>query len=96
MGFRDRVAKTTVNVKVENFPQEKGYHWYKLGVFTLPAAADIFLSRSWGIKLHLSNFPESRPLEFWVSIKFTGPAFRSGDTAENAIYIDRIIAVPQE
>ncbi len=96
MGFRNRVAKTTVNVKLENFPQEKGYHWYKLGVFTLPAAADIFLSRSWGIKLHLSNFPESRPLEFWVSIKFTGPAFRSGDTAENAVYIDRIVAVPQE
>ncbi|MBR7121693.1 MAG: DUF4838 domain-containing protein [Lentisphaeria bacterium] len=96
MGFRDRVAKTTVNVKVENFPQEKGYHWYKLGVFTLPKAADIFLSRSWGVKLHLSNFPETGPLEFWVSVKFAGAAFREGDTAENAIYIDRVVAVLSE
>ena len=95
MGFRNRVAKTTKNVKLETFPQDGEYHWYKLGVFTLPEAADIFLSRSWGIKLHFSKFPDRRPLEFWVSIKFTGPAFRSGDTAENAVYIDRIIAVPQ-
>jgi len=96
MGFRDRVAKTTVNVKVENFPQENGYHWYRLGVFTLPKAADIFLSRSWGVKLHLSNFPESRPLEFWVSINVGGAAFREGDTAESAIYIDRVVAVLME
>ncbi|MBE6376831.1 MAG: DUF4838 domain-containing protein [Lentisphaerae bacterium] len=96
MGFRDRGAKTTTNVKLETFPQEKGYHWYKLGTYTLPRTADIFLSRSWRVKLHLSNFPEKRPLEFWVSIKFTGPLFRSGDTAENAIYIDRIIGVVQQ
>lgn len=95
MGFRDRGAKVTYPVKMTAFPTEKGYHYYKLGTFTLPSSADIFLSRSWGIKLHLAKIPEKRPLEFWISLKFTGPAFRKGDNEENAIYADRIIAIPQ-
>ncbi len=95
MGFRDRGAKKTFPLKLTSFPQEKGYHWYKLGTFKLPETADIFLSRSWCIKLHLAKIPETRPLEFWVSLKFTGPKFRKGDTAENAIYADHIVAIPQ-
>ena len=95
MGFRDRGANVTYPVKLTAFPQKPGYHWYKLGTFTLPATADVFLSRSWCIKLHLAKIPERRPLEFWVSLKFTGPAFRKGDKGENAIYADRIIAIPQ-
>ncbi|MBQ6471760.1 MAG: DUF4838 domain-containing protein [Victivallales bacterium] len=96
MGFRDRSAKTTVNVILTSFPQESGYHWHRLGAFTLPKTADVFLSRSWCVKLHLARMQEKRPLEFWVSMKFTGSLFRQGDTAENAIYIDRIVGLPQE
>ena len=72
-----------------------GYNWYKLGTFVLPSTADIFISRSWGIKLHLAKFPETRPLEFYVSLKFTGPLFIPNDQSENAIFTDRIIAIPQ-
>ena len=96
MGFRNRVNKTNVNVKLTKFPQKKGYHWHRLGRFTVPKVADIFLSRSWGLKQHFSNFPEKRQLEFFVSIKFTGPSFRANDTAEDAIYIDRIIGLIPE
>ena len=95
MGFRDRSAKITTPVKFKPSDIKVGYNWYKLGTFVLPATADIFISRSWGIKLHLAKFPETRPLEFYVSLKFTGPLFIPNDQSENAIFTDRIIAIPQ-
>ena len=75
-----------------------GYNWYRLGVTRLVPGAFVYCFNSWLIQQSVAGaFDSKRPnakYEFWISMKFTGPAFPHGkDSDKNAIWVDRIVLI---
>ncbi len=72
-----------------------GYNFYYVGKAVIPHKGEIFVTRSWRIKLGLQGreFLQGKEFEIWVSAKFTGPKYIKDDTKEDYIYVDRIMLV---
>lgn len=94
-GFRDRYAKKTHPVRLDKPPVKRGYQWYKIGTFTMPGLADIFFSRAWSVKLHLSGMPASQKFEMYASFCFAGQSFYPADKGiKDVIRINRVVLIP--
>jgi len=99
-GVYDTVTKKTST----GHPIEKediagpGYHWYKMGCFTLTSSHYAYLFSSWIIQLDLAevvdpNLPHTTH-EIWARIAFQGPAFPHGKAQDkNAICVERIVVI---
>ncbi len=75
-----------------------GYHWYRLGAFSIPPTTYLYFFWSWIIQLDLDSVidPKSPDAKFaiWARIKFQGPAFPGGNPDEpNAICVERVVLV---
>jgi hypothetical protein len=73
-----------------------GYNLYKFGPFKMKPSEYFFLFWSWNIQVDLDAIRSNDPnqeYEVYVSIKFEGPSFPTGDPSKpDAICVDRIIA----
>jgi hypothetical protein len=75
-----------------------GYHWYKMGTFTLGPSYYVYFFWSWIIQFDVgSAFDPANPeqqFEIWARIRFEGPAFPHGKADEqNAICVERLVLV---
>lgn len=75
-----------------------GYHWYKLGTFTIGPNHYLYFFWSWIIQLDVFDlYDASRPdrkFDVWARIKFTGPRFPHARPGESdAIYVERVVFV---
>jgi Domain of unknown function (DUF4838)/Glycosyl hydrolase family 67 N-terminus len=84
-------------IKPADIPRA-GYHWYKMGTFSLEPSYYVYFFWSWIIQFDVDNAldPASpdAPCEIWARIKFTGPSFphaRAGET--DAIYVERLVLI---
>ncbi|MBQ7649919.1 MAG: DUF4838 domain-containing protein [Victivallales bacterium] len=75
--------------------EKTGYNYYYVGKAVIPKKGEIFVTRSWRIKLGLKGreFLQGKEFEIWVSAKFTGPKYIKDDKKEDYIYVDSILLV---
>jgi len=102
-GVYDKALKTNTSFKWEYgkdiaFTDEK-YHWVKLGVARIGSNAFFWAPFDWNQNWYLQDYYincDGLPVdpnwyEFWVSIKYCGPAYVPGSTKPNAMWIDRLL-----
>ena len=89
----------------EDVKQDEKYHLYYLGASVIPGNEDsptYAFHYSWFFRLQkslhavYSHVDASREYDFYLSLKFTGPAYVAGSTSPNAIYLDRVLYVPRQ
>lgn len=73
-----------------------GYHWYKLGTFTIGPNHYLYFFWSWIIQLDVFDLYDAarpdRQFEVWARIKFTGPRFPHARPGEkDGIYVERVV-----
>ena len=94
-GFHDKGGgRTLLTERVEHLPEQPGYHWYKVGKTVIPAEGYIFVTGAWTTQI----FPQvpalvGQQVEIWISVKHSGPLFRSDQNSPSRIYVDRAIIV---
>ena len=101
-GVYDWVRKKGKNTRI-TAPSDEKYHWIKTVRFYMgPNSA--FHALDWHAGFNLKGLytvtdvidPENDPnlYDFWVSIKFQGPAYNPGSKKENGIFFERAMLVP--
>ena len=96
-----RIPRGTVAYRVKKIPQDEKYHWYKM---PQPLNCVKGYIPFWGLYGYLNmdlstlyRYVDGRDdMNIWdiyFSVKFTGPAWVKGSKKENAVYLDRIVAV---
>ncbi|NOY83057.1 MAG: DUF4838 domain-containing protein [Kiritimatiellaeota bacterium] len=75
-----------------------GYHWYKLGSFSVAPTTYLYFFWSWIIQLDLDSVidPKAPDAKFaiWARIRFQGPEFPHGNPGEkNAICVERVVLI---
>jgi len=71
--------RETCRTDVDRIDPTPGYRWYHMGPVTVAPEGYVYLSRSWLPQLSVSRHElVGRTFDVWVSVKFEGPAFRSG------------------
>lgn len=96
-----RIPRGTVAYRVKKIPQDEKYHWYKI---PQPLNCVQGFIPFWGLYGYLNmdlstlyRYVDGRDdMNIWdiyFSVKFTGPAWVKGSKKENAVYLDRIVAV---
>ena len=101
-GLYNNSAKETVRgvpIKVEDIAGP-GYHWYKMGVFSMKPGDCLYFFWSWLIQFDLDNINVCDPanpnqkFEVWARIKFEGPRFPHAKAGgKDAISVERIVLV---
>ncbi len=78
--------------------EKHGYNFYYVGKATIPQKGEVFVTRSWRIKLNVTGreYLTGKEFDIWVSAKFTGPKYFKDDTQPDYIYVDRILLVEPE
>ena len=76
----------------------KGYHWYKGPRFTLGEWTLVWLPSDWTLQEHFWPLYDPKNAdqewEYYISAKFTGPAYPHGDPNQpNGLFIDRIVLI---
>ena len=88
-------------IQPSEVPQDEKYHLYKMGI-ALPQGFErqtLRGHRSWRMELskmynQLWNHADAdREYELYISCKLTGPAYVKGAKKENAVYVDKLVAV---
>ena len=84
-------------------PSDEKYHWYKTVRFSM-GPSTIFYAMDWHAGFNLNGFyivsdgigDEDNPnlYDFWVSVKFQGPAYNKDSQKENGIFFERAMLVP--
>lgn len=91
---RRHEARQTISP--DQVPADEKYHFYKLGkvIHRKNAKQILWGHRSWQLKIN-RMFYALPPGEYdlYISCKLTGPAYVKGSKSENAVYVDRIIAI---
>ena len=88
------------NFVLTEIPRDEQYHWYRIpGPWTV-GEHSTFSGHGGGIFCSLAHWFD--PLrsakgntwsELWFSVKFTGPDYVPGSKAENAVYVDAVVAL---
>lgn len=97
MGLYDAAGRKfgpALTLKPEDVPQDGKYHLYKLGSFAVGERTYVWFHWSWLLQVYLTRAyqpPAERTLEVYASVKVTGPAYVKGSTAENAVWVDRVL-----
>ena len=99
LGLFDGATKRQLSTTISDFPQDEKYHWFKIGNFKLGTNTKIWLTEFWHVTLLFKDTfisadgvkEEDNPnnYEFWVSLKFQGPAYVKGSQKPNSISLDR-------
>ena len=88
-------------IEGKDLPKDEKYHLYLIGR-TLPNGFEkqyLWGHRSWGLhidKLYAELWnpvDPSREYDIYISCKLTGPAYVKGSKSENAVYVDKLVAV---
>ncbi len=89
--------KRSIHKILESVEQDEKYHWYSIPDIEL-SSKTLFVGHFWLIKADLSSayqitdgVSQANRWDCHFSAKFTGPAWVSGSTQKNAIWIDRIV-----
>lgn len=85
------------SIKPEDVPGP-GYHWYKMGTFTVGRSYYLYFFWSWIIQVDIDNVVDpdqpDREFDICARIKFEGPGFPHGKPEErNAISVERVVLV---
>jgi hypothetical protein len=99
-GLYDQLNKRTFSgkpIKPEDVPGP-GYHWYKMGTYSVAPSYYMYFFWSWIIQLDVDAAQDAlKPdakFDIWASIKFEGPGFPHGSaTDKNAICVERVVLV---
>ena len=103
-GLYDHTLKKSVlyrEIKQEEIPSDEKYHLYYLGRHAPNGfhKEQLYGHRTWGLRLQYAYKPlwnpvdQGREWDIYISCKMTGPAYVKGSTSENAVYVDKILAV---
>lgn len=101
-GLYDQVNKRGMgsgSIRPDDVPGP-GYHWYKMGTFSVAPSVYIWFFWSWIIQLDVDSVvdPENPDQRFdiWARIKFEGPEFPHGNAEDkNAICVERVVLVKE-
>jgi len=99
-GLYDQLNKRGIGsgrIKPEDVPGP-GYHWYKMGTFTIKPLTYLYFFWSWIIQVDIDDViaPDNPGQKFdvWARIKFEGPAFPHGKpNQKDAICVERVVLV---
>ncbi len=102
-GLYDQVNKKSgggASIKPEDVPGP-GYHWYKMGTFTVGRSYYLYFFWSWIIQVDIDNVVDpdqpDRKFDIWARIRFEGPGFPHGEPDQkNAISVERVVLVRAE
>ena len=78
---------------------DEKYHWVRLGVARIGRTCSFWTPSDWFVGFKLSDdyvncdgaVEDVNWREFWVSVKFQGPAYRKGSAKPNAFCVDRLV-----
>ena len=93
-GVFSRTAKKAQVTKIFRVKADEKYHWYTLGEVKLDPVSILYVHRSWFLQHLLDRYympGEENRYEIRVSLKAAGPAYSPGSTAENALWLDRVL-----
>ncbi|MGN0873254.1 MAG: DUF4838 domain-containing protein [Victivallales bacterium] len=88
-------------IEAKDLPKNEKYHLYLIGR-NMPKGFEkqrLWGHRSWGLRIHQlyrtlwSPIDPSREYDIYISCKLTGPAYVKGSKSENAVYVDKLVAV---
>lgn len=96
-GAVDKVTRAGTSIHAKEIPGP-GYHWYKVGRFSIRPGDYLFFFWSWIIQVELDSVYDSNnpndEFDIWVRLKFEGPLFPHGHTEQvNAINVERVVLV---
>jgi hypothetical protein len=97
VGWPGHVESQQIKITREEIPQDGKYHLYRLGAGRSDLDARVYFDWTWAFKVWLPCYGmPSQEREFWVSAKFTGPAFVRGSKDPNRLLVERIFVVAPE
>ncbi len=77
-----------------------GYQWYELGTWALSESNFLWIyhvNLEVALRDALDPLHPGKAFTLWARVKFEGPAFPHGATdRENAIFVERVVAVASE
>ena len=104
-GIYDYTTNTSLlerTIPKEEIPQdEKTYRLYYIGRIAPNGfhKERLYGHRSWALRIHelyaklWDPMDDKREYDIYISCKLTGPAYVEGSTQENAVYVDKLLAV---
>ena len=99
MGVYDSAERKfgpALTIKKEDLPQDGKYHLYKIGSWPVTEKSYVWFHWSWLLQAYLTkayHAPQVKTMDIYASVKAIGPAYVNGSTAENGVYVDRVILV---
>ncbi|MBR1953146.1 MAG: hypothetical protein IKA32_11235, partial [Lentisphaeria bacterium] len=89
------------SIILDTVPQDEKYHWYKFKYSLNVGPGDVMFWGLYGfinikmpsIYVKADGVEGINDWNIWFSAKFTGPAYVPGSKLENAIWVDRVVAV---
>ena len=101
-GVYDNQWKKATGTRI-TAPSDEKYHWYKTVRFSM-GPSSIFYALDWHAGFNLKGFfivsdgmdeaDNPNLYDFWVSVKFQGPAYNKDSQKENGIFFERAMLVP--
>ncbi len=106
MGVYEPTTKASIDKKLQSVPQDEKYHWVKVGNIKIGPQTRLWGHGSWHMAIYLRNAfvaadgiaetDNPNYYDVWVSIRFQGRAYVKNSTKPNAVYIDRVVLVPNK
>ena len=100
-GAYDYPTKRSVQLKLDDIPQDEKYHWHRIGKFEI-GKRSIIWGFFWRMDVKLDSFwspadgaPDFNTWTVWISAKITGPAYVKDSKKENRIFLDQVILVKE-
>ncbi len=100
-GAYDYPSKRSIQIKLDDIPQDEKYHWYRIGKFEI-GTRSIIWGFFWRMEVKLDSFwspadgaPDFNTWTVWISAKITGPAYVKDSRKENRIFLDQVILVKE-
>ncbi|MDD4016855.1 MAG: DUF4838 domain-containing protein [Kiritimatiellae bacterium] len=101
-GVYDSQTKKSIQFRTPEVPKDEKYHWYKLGTFEF-GRNTIVWGWFWIISADMRNawtnadgLAGYNTWEVWVSAKFSGPAYVSGSSKPNRVWMDQVVLIKPE
>ena len=100
-GAYDYPSKRSVQLKLDDIPQDEKYHRSRIGKFEI-GKRSIVWGFFWRMEVKLDQLwtpadgaPEYNTWTVWISAKITGPAYVKDSKKENRIFLDQVILVKE-
>ncbi|MHB8995302.1 MAG: DUF4838 domain-containing protein [Armatimonadota bacterium] len=102
MGIYDAANKKfgpSLTFKPEDVPQDGKYHLYRIGSFPVGEKTYVWFHWTWLLQAQLARVyqpPLEKTMAVYASVKVTGPSYVKGSTAEDGVWVDRVMLVEAE